>query len=1031
MESLAALGLAAAVVQFVDFTKDLILDSRDIYRSGKGALDDNLQLEQICEVLKRLSGELIAKEDALILSGGSEYHLVPEKDALGLKNLALSCRNDCDELLSIMRKLSIDNGANRRWKSIKASFRYLQHKGQINGLEDRIAKAQNIMTLHMQSVIRDQISSLSMVAASLKQGNEAFQLSQDEKMDIITRNIHYLSLHADHECFSSSDIEQTGNRLSECLPLQDELARLQRILSSLQFDTRPVRHSSIPEANVATFRWIFKSKFSNWLRNEGGIFWISGKAGSGKSTMMKFVADHEITNQLVNEWAGPNPVVIACHYFWNPGTEMQRSQQGLLQTLLFEIFRQCPSIVPLVCPKRWEMARRVGRQQDPAIPRRRAMDFDASWTIPELYACLKDISGQNDSAVRFCLFIDGLDEFSGDYVDLCQALKSLSESRLIKLCVSSRPWNVFQDFFGQNPNTTLSIHDLTREDIRKFAHNRLEAHPRWNSCCMSEEQQRQLIQEIAERAEGVFLWAFLVTQSLRKGLSDDDTIMDLQQRLRSLPTDLERLFKNLLNGVDPVYHEYMAGIIRIAQTAKSPLNLRLYYHHEKQSESGDYAYSEIQRLRLDEYSRALDLTCRRINSKTRGLLEVVSSLESTKTVQFLHRTVRDFLRTREMDDFLVEKSRDNFDPALEICMALLAWIKYQLKTHIWGQNGDFLNMVELHDILRYASEVTAERVDTLVKVLDDLERNVAELSPRLLANDLRIAFRQLAIRYNLFRYVSAKISLNPTHFDEAIAQIPALHHPETRDPSSPSNDGGYLPVECITVLLEHDHDPNKVLTLWSKLFSLYFRSRRDANYFTTSGLLQVFLQHGANPNANVGENDARVSAFALFLLGCFDASFESTASTSTTTSYLNILQDFFDFGADLDYEFHSSSTLWSFGLSIKKDFTQGSICEAFSLCLKARAGQWIQLTENDQIERHFFYSVTKKVLSQGVLRNFDISMLIGVIPVVFPEDLAEQLIAIVPKIRGSRNRRKRDEYGRDPAVKRRRTRRDHKYKPET
>lgn len=45
MESLAALGLAAAVVQFVDFMNSLLLDTQDIYRSRKEALEENLQLE--------------------------------------------------------------------------------------------------------------------------------------------------------------------------------------------------------------------------------------------------------------------------------------------------------------------------------------------------------------------------------------------------------------------------------------------------------------------------------------------------------------------------------------------------------------------------------------------------------------------------------------------------------------------------------------------------------------------------------------------------------------------------------------------------------------------------------------------------------------------------------------------------------------------------------------------------------------------------------------------------------------------------
>lgn len=114
IESLAALGLAAAVVQFVDFTTRLLSDAKESYLSGKGASEDNLQLKQICEQLKRLSGELTADENAPVVgresgltAGRSGIHLVATKDALGLNELASSCKKDCDSLLEILQMLSV------------------------------------------------------------------------------------------------------------------------------------------------------------------------------------------------------------------------------------------------------------------------------------------------------------------------------------------------------------------------------------------------------------------------------------------------------------------------------------------------------------------------------------------------------------------------------------------------------------------------------------------------------------------------------------------------------------------------------------------------------------------------------------------------------------------------------------------------------------------------------------------------------------------------------------------------------------
>jgi ABC-type hemin transport system ATPase subunit len=46
----------------------------------------------------------------------------------------------------------------------------------------------------------------------------------------------------------------------------------------------------------------------SWLSAGTGIFHISGKLGSGKSTLMKYLCGHPSTKALLNEWAGKNPM---------------------------------------------------------------------------------------------------------------------------------------------------------------------------------------------------------------------------------------------------------------------------------------------------------------------------------------------------------------------------------------------------------------------------------------------------------------------------------------------------------------------------------------------------------------------------------------------------------------------------------------------------------------------------------------------------------------------------------------------------
>lgn len=156
---------------------------------------------------------------------------------------------------------------------------------------------------------------------------------------------------------SDYDVEELSKRMGQLIHalyrVHDEtvsVSKDQRILRSLHFKTIAMRESRIPEAHATTFEWIFseennESPFLEWLKNDDGVFWAMGKAGSGKSTLMKFLVNHPLTEQHVKTWAAGKIVVMAKDFFWNAGNELQKSQEGLLRSLLFAILRQCPNMI--------------------------------------------------------------------------------------------------------------------------------------------------------------------------------------------------------------------------------------------------------------------------------------------------------------------------------------------------------------------------------------------------------------------------------------------------------------------------------------------------------------------------------------------------------------------------------------------------------------------------------------------------------------------------------------------------------------
>jgi hypothetical protein len=85
------------------------------------------------------------------------------------------------------------------------------------------------------------------------------------------------------------------------------------ILETLRFPTIGDRYEEIAENHQRTFQWMLRdtepcglqpwSNFVSWLREGTGIYWVNGKAGSGKSTLMKYISEETITKTTLSTWA--------------------------------------------------------------------------------------------------------------------------------------------------------------------------------------------------------------------------------------------------------------------------------------------------------------------------------------------------------------------------------------------------------------------------------------------------------------------------------------------------------------------------------------------------------------------------------------------------------------------------------------------------------------------------------------------------------------------------------------------------------
>ncbi|TKA83205.1 hypothetical protein B0A55_00651 [Friedmanniomyces simplex] len=496
------------------------------------------------------------------------------------------------------------------------------------------------------------------------------------------------------------------------------LERKLGILSSLHFPEMQMRHSDIRDAYQGTNTWIFDqdSSFKTWLESSEGIFWVSGKAGSGKSTLIKFICDHADTERSLQRWAGSNTLVVASWYFWNAGYPMQKTQIGLLQSLLFQVLRRCPDLIPDVLPVRWAAGEMAHRHPDP-------------WTRQEMLEAFFGVLRHHNLNNRFCFFIDGLDEYEGDHYTLIQELQQLVDTGAVKLCVSSRPWNAFNSAYGKLKERQLVLQNHSQTDMRKYVQGMLEQDPRFARLSGLDAGAQDLINDIQERAQGVFLWVFLVVRSLLRGLTEEDDIAMLQKRLRQLPTDLERFFQQILDSVDDVYQEYTARTLLIVLEAHQPLSMLAFWYLDVDLEKPNYLLRLVIRPLADEdVEKARAIVTSRLNKWCRDLLEVnwnpspgsLGDIAELWKVDFLHRTVRDFLFTGDVYRNLLERAGPEFIPSLATCRLYLALAKsLRPARHVDG----LLPLHRITEVITRSARAYEERHNnTPYLLLDDLNR---------------------------------------------------------------------------------------------------------------------------------------------------------------------------------------------------------------------------------------------------------------------------------------------------------------------
>ncbi|TKX24551.1 ankyrin repeat-containing protein 8 [Elsinoe australis] len=418
-------------------------------------------------------------------------------------------------------------------------------------------------------------------------------------------------------------------------PYEEELAQRERLeekrkqyMDSLDFPSLEARSQNIKDALTRTCSWILQlPEYRQWSgsgdateESKSRFLWMKGKPACGKSTMIKYVYDSLRTTR--------KECTVIAFFFNARGEALERSTLGLYRSLLFQLLSRMPALQSVL--------------DDIRLPRNKADELE--WQLPMLQRTLKAAVLQaNDDKIIF--MIDALDECGGPDVqemisyfhdDLADD-ETLSQSRF-SVFFSSRHYPHVHVRAGVE--IILEDQENHSKDIWKYINAKLHLD--------RSKVANKFKDDILQRSAGVFLWVVLVI----KILNDEDAsgnIHRLTKRLEGLPTELEKLFEDILStdtGADPRLLLCVQWILFTFRPLTVP---ELYWAVLAGTELEAFSDEDLEYARLLERS---DMD-KFVLSSSRGLIEETKGKHAT--VQFIHESVREFFLHRGLERYGIER----------------------------------------------------------------------------------------------------------------------------------------------------------------------------------------------------------------------------------------------------------------------------------------------------------------------------------------------------------------------------------------
>lgn len=314
------------------------------------------------------------------------------------------------------------------------------------------------------------------------------------------------------------------------------------------------RRAQLALVEPTSFEWIWsKTSFPLWLESEDGVFWISGKPASGKSTLMHHLAGSKDSScQILRRLEQSGKKWLLAHFYFDfrAGSGIANNKLGLLRSLLSQLVKQSSKISDFMlthCSHRWH----------------------GNW--PDLEAELLDLAcdAVKSTNVSICALIDGLDEYEGDLGELIVFLLQMQRRSGIKVCLASRPETELQ----------RRLHNVPTFAMQTYNHNTIKSYvevalAEIGHFVLVKRLRHVLNEEVVAHADGVILWAIFAVNEAIKAALHGHSLRQIRQRIGLFPQELNTMYTRIWDKLNTQERRFASIVLFVVQSWRKILGQR-------------------------------------------------------------------------------------------------------------------------------------------------------------------------------------------------------------------------------------------------------------------------------------------------------------------------------------------------------------------------------------------------------------------------------------------------------------------------